>query len=370
MKILSLTEHNFGGEFKATQSLLRAVEENGVTVEYQTLAPLTKTGLLSYFWWILQSVAYSSRLAWRQRDCDIVYTTTYTALLGAELVRALTKQRVCFHYHWSRIPASTEEGLSAFRSTTQKIKHAVVVFLHNIAWSNADLFIAPSAQVFHSLSQNFKQLGKKAVIVPNGVDTQNFIPVSEEEQTVLRKQYHIPHRAFVCLVISRINAEKRILETLQFIRDLQDNCRKQVLLLMALPSEGNDDEYLQRVQKALNQIELPHYVFVDHPKIQELYQISDCFLSHSNTEVFPLVLLEAAAVGIPYFASENGEVERFLEEIDPGLILPRSEIGAVRQVLANTHKRKLSESLRRFALAHTWQASAIQLLDCLKLHEP
>ena len=366
MQILAILEHDSGGELKAAKSLLDAVTRTGSPVMYTYGAPLRRTGLLHYLFWIVTSLVQSSWLALKHRRFEVVYTTSYTAALGALIARPFTQQFICFHYHGSRIPPQEVPDTSWLQRHTQSIKHAMVSYLHRWTWSQVNLFISPSEHTQLRLAKSFPNLGRAQLILPNGVDTTFFYPVSEAYKQKLRKQFHIPKTALVCLVIARAEPQKKIEDSIAFITDIQRYSRKQVLLLLATPQIGNNPEYLVSLQQFLARTELPHLLIQDHPNTPELYQVSDCVISHSLQEVFPLVLLEASACGVPYFAKKNGAVEHYLVPLDPNLILSDDSVQAARQVLSITHKQKRAELLRQFACHHTWQASASLLLITLQ----
>jgi glycosyltransferase involved in cell wall biosynthesis len=360
MKVLALLEQHSGGEHIATQHLFAALRQMQVIPEVKYLTSLAHTGMLWYLKWIITNVIRSARMCWQYRAVRTVYSTTFLGVTGAILLRPWTKQQVIFHYHGSRLPDLPDRTQPFLRRTTQWVKYQLSFHLHQFACSHIDVFFIPSRHAFSLLQLTFPNCRfKRILVLPNGVNLRKFTPVAAEEQERLRKRFHIPRSSFVCLLISRLNEEKRILETIQLIEALHRFSRQRVMLLLAFPLQGNDDRYAERIQQVLSQGEVPHRAVQGYPEIEKLYQMSDCVLSHSSREVFPLALLEAAACGIPYFAIPNGITEQYLSEIDPELILPNSDQAAVRQILSGTHRRKLSAKLRAFAEQHSWQAAAV-----------
>lgn len=368
-QILAITENLVGGETIATNQLLAAVAALDQPVNQFELTSLRQTGFVAYCWWIISNSWRAAQAIWRQRTVDVVYTTTYLGVLGALLVRPFGNFQIYFHYHGNRIPPQPSPTWPWLRRLTQRFKHHLVKQLHHLAWQAVDVFITPSQSSQALLTKQF-QLGKSQLIIPNGVDVQRFQPLSETQRHQLRKQFHIPQRAFVCASISRLDPQKKILETIELVKQLQASCRRQLLLIIAAPSRGNDADYLARIEQLLTTAEIPHYLVYDFPKMEKIYQLSDCVLTSSTQEVFPLVLLESAATGVPYFAKKNGVIETYLRQIDDALLLAENTQQATRQILANTHKRKLSAKLRQFAVGHTWQASAIGLLYNIEQKQP
>lgn len=367
-KILAITEQYAGGESQATQSLLAAVQELHTEVKEVHLPRLQKTGTFHYVSWLLSSTLAALQVIHQQKEYQHIYTTTFIGALAAVLYKPFRPLVVSFHYHGNRIPPQ-DASLPWFRRWTQSFKHSITFRIHAFAWSHVDVFISPSEHIQEKLERAFT-LGKRSVVIPNGVDTHCFTPLSDAARDALRKRYHIPQRAFVCAVVSRIDPQKKILETISLVEEVQRSCRRQLLLIIASPSQGSSQTYSEEVKAALQTREVPHYIVFDFAKIEQIYQMSDCVITSSAQEVFPLVLLEAAACGVPFFAQKNGVVETYLEEIDPQLILADERAEAARQIVAQTHKRKLSEKLRQFAVNHTWRASAVALLYNLAQREP
>lgn len=362
MQLLVILERSHGGELRATQQLLEAGANEGLAGKIVWLDPLVNTALIPFSYWILKSLYLSARLSWGNRQLPIVYTTTYLGALGALAIRGLTKQRIVLHYHGSRLPDSPRQNSPFLRRSTQRVKRFLSLHLHKLCLERVNLLCVPSETAKQSLLRDFPGIQVKQItLIPNGVNTTIFHPLTEAERSDLRKPFHIPKASFVCLIISRLNQEKRVIETINFIEAIQAFSRRQVLIVLAYPAAGNDGKYLAAVQKRLSHFEVPHIALEEYPKIEHLYQMSDCVISHSEREVFSLALLEAASCGIPYFATPNGSTEKYLEHIDPDLILPSSNQKAARQVLAGTHRRKLLEKLRAFAASHSWQASAVLL---------
>lgn len=362
MSILALIETAKGGELRATEQLFTAMGAEGVEITAYPLQPLKKTGLFPFLSWIFSSSLRSARLSFTTRSCTYVYSTTYLGVLGAVVVRIFTHQRIIFHYHGSRIPDQPHSNLPMLKKLTQSFKRNLVVMLHRFCLKNIDLLCVPSATVLETLQKEFSTLHfRKSVVIPNGVNLDTFHAVSDEQRSELRKHFHIPKNSFVCLIISRMNAAKRVLESIELVEAIQRYSRRQALVLVAFPLEGNDNEYVEKVQQRLRHFEVPHLAITGYPHIEHLYQLSDCVISQSEREVFPLALLEAAACGIPYFAVSNGTTETYLAQIDQDLILPSSDQQAARQVLAGTHRQKLLEKMRTFAASHSWQASAVTL---------
>jgi len=366
MSILALIETAKGGELQATEQLFTAMGQEGVEITSYPLTPLKNTGMFPFLSWIVRSTVRSAHLSFINRSCPFVYSTTYLGVLGALLVRPFTNQRVIFHYHGSRIPDQPTADLSSLKQLSQSLKRRLVVLLHHFCLRKVDLFCVPSVAVLESLRKEFSNTHiRKTALVPNGVNLNTFHAVQDGQRSELRKQFHIPKNSFVCLIISRMNAAKRIIESVEFVEALQRYSRRQALVLVAFPDQGNDADYVEKVQQRLRHFEVPHLAIQAHQHIEHLYQLSDCVISHSEREVFPLALLEAAACGIPYFAVHNGTTETYLEQIDPDLILPSSAQQAARQVLAGTHRQKLLEKMRTFAASHSWKASAVILHQAL-----
>ncbi len=364
MKIISIFESINGGEQVATEYMLQALQKRGHQVTVHTLSSLECTSTLSYTLWIAKSVITSLWIVWRYRHYQVFYTTTFTALLAAVLLQPFTHQKISFHYHGNRIPDVLDRDSPLLRRWTQSYKHWLAKMLHQFGWARTAIFFVPSSFILQQLFRQFSRLGRKQVIVPNGVDHQKFRPVSAHQKRILRKKYQVPTSAFVCAVIARLEKNKNILASLAVIQALHKERKEGVFLMLVTSTQTNQTDYAAQVRDELNTLSIPFQwvtntaeVFTREIEMAVFYQLSDCVISHSAQEVFPLVLLEAAACEVPYFAKKNGITEQYLQKIDPCLILPASPLKAAQQVICCAKRTELCRKLRQFAAQYSWEKS-------------
>lgn len=372
MQLLVLTEDNHGGEGQATKSLLRAVADlrhassQPLLIHHYRIPALQRTSLIGYLSWLLHTLLRSGILVWRHRQAEVFYTTSFLPALAAVWWRPWTGQRVCLHYHGNRLPVAVITDRSWWRRASHQLKYQLTKWLHHLSWPAVDVFLVPDASIVPTLQRAVTPvLGHRWQVVPNGVNAAQFHPVSSELKQRLRKQFHIPHRALVCGLFARLDPVKDFGSSLACIQAIQRHCRHQVLVLLAFPQAGSDPKYEQQLRQQLRQSELAHLFFGDFPKLNQLYQVCDCVISHSQQEVFPLTLLEAAATGIPFFTPATGSLATHLARLDPRLLLPATDDAAARHLLRVLHRYPAAAALRQFAVNHSWQASAAKLWHIL-----
>jgi glycosyltransferase involved in cell wall biosynthesis len=153
-------------------------------------------------------------------------------------------------------------------------------------------------------TENYKKFGKfdsnKLFILPNGVDTAEFTPVSADEKTLLRRKLGLPIQKKIVSYVGWISKRKGVdvlVESWKFVVAK----RKNVLLLLIGPTKNYS--FLRNVKSIIESNNLEESVsfigFVDKKRVKEFLQASDVFVFLSKNEGHPNSILEAASCGLP-----------------------------------------------------------------------
>jgi len=346
MKILAILESPAGGEEKAAVALLRELSQLDFKITIKYLIPLKNTGLFSYFYWIIASLFRTLAFLFMNRKVEYVYTTTYTAAFATSICKTLLKKPIIFHYHGNRVPTLHNTQCSWKEQLTQRLKYSVVHWLHSFAWSSVDLFCVPSQSCIDELSTQFSTLGATQFVIPNGVDTTFFSPISSSKRKKLRQSFGISSHGeqFVIAIIGRLDPMKCTDERNEYIVELKKRSGRNITVVVAAPNQGNDQAYKIQIAHLLQKSKVNYLMLFDHQPISDIYHLSDCVLSHSKKEVSPLTLVESAACGVPFFATKNGHTEQLLNSIDKRLVLLNSS-----DILSYTADPALHRKLIKFA---------------------
>lgn len=164
----------------------------------------------------------------------------------------------------------------------------------------------------------FKNIGFWTTFVPNGVDTQRFIPVDYRQKEKLRDKYGFEANDFIVLHIGPIKKGRNQQSMLQ----LGNN--KKILFISGItnPSEKEADKDLLRNNP---NIMIWRRYF---PNIEEIYALADVYIfpvfEKLNSIDIPLSVLEAMSCNLPVISSKYGGLERIVEPGD-GLFFIQNE---------------------------------------------
>jgi glycosyltransferase involved in cell wall biosynthesis len=148
--------------------------------------------------------------------------------------------------------------------------------------------------------------------ISNGVDTDFFQPVSDEEKKTLRRELRLPENEKLILSIGRFVPKKG----LDIFIGAADPDYQLILV-----SRGNFEPYLKNANgKVLILDPIPQ------EKLKKIYQACDAFvLAAAGEDVFSLVLMEAMACGLPVITSNDPFYRNYVDGDNMMLVEPTSE---------------------------------------------
>ncbi len=156
-------------------------------------------------------------------------------------------------------------------------------------------------------------------VLPHGVDTATFRPVSAETQEHLRRALNLDGGPWL-LSVGAMTGNKGIGQLLfAFARLLEQHPRAGLML------KGSDDLYnsRQRLEQLLRErlpSEMTHRLLprlrywggvMAPPELARLYQAADGYASAYRAEAFNLPVLEAMATGLPLICTAGGPTDEF-----------------------------------------------------------
>ena len=131
-------------------------------------------------------------------------------------------------------------------------------------------------------------------LIPNGVETDRFVSKSPEQKQTLRRQLGLPIDCRIVLWVGRLHREMKGLDRVAAIAAV---LRPPFHLIVV--GDGPDRSWLENKMKQI----ASNYTLVGKVSDPTSYFCAaDMFLFTSKVEAFGLVLLEAAASGLPVFA--------------------------------------------------------------------
>lgn len=151
--------------------------------------------------------------------------------------------------------------------------------------------------------------GKKAVIIPNGVDPKLLELTSN--LSVLRKKYRLPKTQYLAFSPSRLTDKNNLANT---IRGLELVRSKGHDLGLIIAGTGHLKQSLSALVDKLNlQKKVKLLGHVDHQDTLSLMKLSDVVVRASTHEGFGISLLEALAIGTPVVTSQEGGLKDFID---------------------------------------------------------
>ncbi len=206
--------------------------------------------------------------------------------------------------------------------------------------NRVDAVIVPTPKVYEAL-KNYG-VKKPMYVIPTGIDLPQFLKkVPENELELIRKNLNILPDDKLLIFVGRIAKEKSIDKLIHYHKALSNKDPKFKLLIVG----GGD--YLDELKSLVESLSLSNKVlFAGKSRYEELphyYQIAKCFVTASTSETQGLVVLEAAASGLPVVAINDESYNTVLFEGQNGLYYHTEDeyIAALEKLFANPEAMKV-----------------------------
>lgn len=165
-------------------------------------------------------------------------------------------------------------------------------------------------------------------IVPPGVDTERFHPLTAAERAAAREHFGLPVAAELIVSISRLVPRKGFDTAIRAAARLH---RQRPDLVLAISGGGRDEERLQRLAAELG-APVRFLGRVSNDDLPRLYGCGDVFSmvcrnrwSGLEQEGFGIVFVEAAACGVAQVAGDSGGAAEAVEDGTTGIVVRRPD---------------------------------------------
>jgi UDP-glucose:(heptosyl)LPS alpha-1,3-glucosyltransferase len=202
-------------------------------------------------------------------------------------------------------------------------------------------------------------LKEKIRVIPNGVDTHRFRP-DAEKKAALRERYGIHATEMVLVLVGNLFQAKGLDCILEAMGSL-----KGVKLFII-----REDVHLPSYRKLVQESGLGNRVIFTGKVIagiEDYYTAFDIFLLPSESEGFPLPVLEAAASGLPLLTTRVGGLSEFLEDGNNGYFIHRDpeDIARLVRQLVNVPllKKSMGIAARKKAEEYSWDKVVQRTLE-------
>ena len=195
-----------------------------------------------------------------------------------------------------------------------------------------------------------------------GVDTERFKP-DVEARAAVRAELGIPHDATVCLYLGRITRDKGVMDLTRAFA-FSAAGRSNLWLIVAGPDEDGMHERLREVYPLRVADRIIVQGFVQNP--ERLLAAADFLCLPSYREGFGLVILEAAAVGIPSIGSRIYGITDAIEENQTGAFYPSGDVQALAAAISRwtdnpDERRQVGNQARSRVKSEFEQRDVVQL---------
>jgi phosphatidylinositol alpha-1,6-mannosyltransferase len=272
--------------------------------------------------------------AWRDRQIDLLVCGHIHLLPLAWLVARLRGARLVLIVH----------GVEAWRPSRKRLANWLA---HRV-----DAIIAVSKYSAERFTHWSKLPMDRAFILPNCVDLDRFKPQNRDARLVER--YGL-QSSKVIMTVGRLASEERYKGFDQVIELMPKLLERFPTLTYLVVGEGDDRPRLQAKAAALGVSE--HTIFTGRiPESEKVahYNLADGFIMPSTGEGFGIVLIEAAACGVPVVGSQaDGSREALLDGRLGRLVDPRRSnelFEAVAAILDGQVTRGRIDAIDKFSI--------------------
>ncbi len=196
-------------------------------------------------------------------------------------------------------------------------------------------------------------------VVPPGVDTERFRPLSRAERAQARRDLGIPQNAQVIAAVSRLVPRKGFDTAIRAVARMRSSHPD---LVLVISGGGRDDD---RLHKLAAELDAPVLFLgrVSNDDLPRIYGSADVFTMLCRNrwggleqEGFGIVFVEAAACGVPQVAGDSGGAAEAVADGETGIVVRKPDdvnetVAAFTRLLDEPGLRsKMSTASRRRAI--------------------
>ena len=279
---------------------------------------------------------------------DVVHIQTM-AITGLSLLHHAKKRGIAVVATNHLMPENVLMSFPKFVMSSSWVREAfwkVIVKFHN-------RFIAVSTPT-ESAAKLLKDHGltRPLYAISNGIDTDYFRPIkSKKINDKILKRFALPEKYFIYL--GRVNAEKRLDMLIDSFAKIKDSSPDLHLVIAGI---GNRLDELQELADNLGIGDRVHFVGkVSDDEKRALYQNAEFFAITSPAELQSIVLLEAAACGLPIISVDMVALRELCHNNKNGYLVKLDDLSACATAIEKLHK---DEKLREKFGQHSRQLVA------------
>lgn len=272
---------------------------------------------------------------------DLVQIDGCTVLLG-DLAYAHFCNRSYMKYHWQ------DSAGKGPRRILTSLAHRLHILAEPWVFRHVNSIVVPSRGLARELLSEYEVPSGKIQILHNAVDIERMKAPANFDRARQRQELGITPDDLEIIFVGLGHFERKGLPQLLEGLTLLDSSNLKLVVVGGLPYLVAQYEEIARQMNLASQVR-----FVGMKEDVRPYLWSaDVFALPSFYEVFPLVVLEAAAAGLPILATQLNGVEEFLVDGQNGFQVDRTSVGIARgidkfQALSAEIRKNMGEHARR-----------------------
>lgn len=217
--------------------------------------------------------------------------------------------------------------------------------------TKSDFVTMPTEQAIRNLIDGRKKdIGVPIAAVSNGVDLANFRPGIAS--VALKEKYGLSKTAKTLLYLGRLDPEKNVGAVIDAFLKAREKLADVQLVIVG---DGVDKARLEK--QAADYPDIHFLGRITPPELYEIYRLGDVFVTASEIETQGIVLIEAAATGLPLIAVDKGAVSEVCRNGENGFLCQPGDIEGIAQamveILSNDGlRRKFGKASLEIAKQH------------------
>ena len=257
-------------------------------------------------------------------------------------------------------PEVLTEPLKMPRPIKKGANYMLTAYFRN-RQSKSDFVTMPTERAIRGLLGNGEKMKIPVAAVSNGVDLSDFKPGKAKPE--LYEKYGISKDLPVVLYVGRVDPEKRVGLVVEAFNKARSNFPKMQLVIVG---DGVDRVKLQNKYGDDPNIRVLGKVLGDD--LHELYKVGSVFATASEIETQGIVLIEAAASGLPLIAVDKGAVAEICVDGENGeLCEPRNVSQIANAIVAimsdDKLRKKYAEKSVEIAHEHDFERTLDKFIN-------
>ena len=207
------------------------------------------------------------------------------------------------------------------------------------------------------------RVGVQPATIHYGIDLRTFTPISQpQEDTEIRTRYNIPKHISIILHVGRLDVDKHVDRVLLSAANVIKRSDAHIMIV----GDGSQKFELMALARSLGVELYTHFIgFVSNKKeLAKIYRAASAFVTASEIETQGIVLLEAAACGLPIAAVNATCIPEVILEGRTGYMTKPGDITTM-----STAIEKLLEISKNMKLECRQMAKKYKIETSLEKHE-